>query len=328
MESHDNIKELAYKYFSGTIPFQDEKKLFAFINASESNKTLFHTWEREWMMAEGLQNHALDDKWHRLTTKIDHDRRIYISFKHSNSYFSQWLSIAASIMLILSLSVYLLDKFTEDNPVSYFISEVPKGQKSKLILPDGTIVWLNGGSKLKYPDSYSINNRKVTLDGEGYFEVTKQDGAYFTVSTELYDVVVKGTKFNVSAYAGDMISSTSLLEGKAEIDYNDRTYEVFPGENIILNKETGLISRQSIGEDNPEGWINDYINYNAITFSDLVTKLSRKYGVDIIIERNELKDKKFSLSLRNNETLIQVLDGLKLITPFEYEEVENSIIIK
>jgi len=61
-----------------------------------------------------------------------------------------------------------------------------------------------------------------------------------------------------------------------------------------------------------------------------VTKLSRKYGVDIIIERNELKDKKFSLSLRNNETLIQVLDGLKLITPFEYEyeEVENSIIIK
>lgn len=158
--------------------------------------------------------------------------------------------------------------------------------------------------------------------------MTKQDGAYFTVSTELYDVVVKGTKFNVSAYAGDMISSTSLLEGKAEIDYNDRTYEVFPGENIILNKETGLISRQSIGEDNPEGWINDYINYNAITFSDLVTKLSRKYGVDIIIERNELKDKKFSLSLRNNETLIQVLDGLKLITPFEYEEVENSIIIK
>ena len=59
-----------------------------------------------------------------------------------------------------------------------------------------------------------------------------------------------------------------------------------------------------------------------------MTKLSRKYGVDIIIERNELKDKKFSLSLRNNETLIQVLDGLKLITPFEYEEVENSIIIK
>ncbi len=82
-------------------------------------------------MAEGLQNHALDDKWHRLTTRIDHDRRIYISFKHSNSYFSQWLSIAASIMLILSLSVYLLDKFTEDNPVSYFISEVPKGQKIK-----------------------------------------------------------------------------------------------------------------------------------------------------------------------------------------------------
>ena len=128
---------------------------------------------------------------------------------------------------------------TED----YFVFEAPYGEKSKMTLADGTVVWLNAGSILKYSDKFNERNRKVILSGEAYFEVTKKEKAEFTVQTCGYDVVVKGTKFDVSAYPEDSVVTTALIEGVVEIHRGEQRMEMIPGEFVKLDMATGKITR-------------------------------------------------------------------------------------
>lgn len=320
------IKSIAYLYFQGKISLEDEKVLFDFINDNNENMKLFRQWESEWMTS-GMDSAGIDDKWNSLQIKMAANKRVALQTRPMNRKF-EWLPVAASIMLILSLSIYLYDRFVDNRSESYFISEVPKGQKSKVILPDGTLVWLNGGSCLRYPDNFTKDNRCVTLDGEGYFEVTSQNGKPFTIVTSDYDIVVKGTKFNVCAYDEDVISSTSLLEGKIEINYNDKICPVLPGEGVWINKNKRIIKRVKSNVSDSKAWIDGRIEFDRISFANLAIRLSRKYGVDITIENEDIKHKYFRVSLRNNETIKQVLDGLQFTLPFEYKIYDKNITIK
>ena len=322
----EEIKSTAFLYFQGKISLEDEKVLFDFINDSNENMKLFRQWESEWISGY-INEYEMADKWARLQTRMN-TSRISLSHDRNRKLNSGWLSVAASIMIIISLSVYLYDRFTGKSNDLYFVSEVPSGQKSKLVLPDGTMVWLNGGSTLKYPNNFSDKKRNVVLDGAGYFEVTSRNGVPFTVSTSAYDIIVKGTKFNVCAYDIDATSLTSLIEGKIEIDYKDELYEVSPGEGVCINKNKGTVESFRSDVDDSNAWIDGRIEYEKITLADFAAKLSRKYGVEVCIENNEIKCHTFRISLKNNETLVQVLDGLQLIIPFEYTIDKDRIIIK
>lgn len=102
------------------------------------------------------------------------------------------------------------------------------------------------------------------LDGEGYFEVTSRNGVPFTVSTSAYDIIVKGTKFNVCAYDIDATSLTSLIEGKIEIDYKDELYEVSPGEGVCINKNKGTVESFRSDVDDSNAWIDGRIEYEKL----------------------------------------------------------------
>lgn len=320
------IKSMAFLYFQGKISLEDEKVLFDFINDSNENMKLFRQWESEWISGY-INDYEMADKWARLQTRMN-TSRISLSHDKNRKLNIGWLSVAASIMVILSLTVYLYDRFAGKNNDLYFVSEVPEGQRSKLVLPDGTLVWLNGGSTLKYPNNFSEKKRNVLLDGEGYFEVASKNGVPFTVSTSVYDIIVKGTKFNVCAYDSDATSLTSLIEGKIEIDYKDKLYKVLPGEGVWINKNKGTIKSFKSDVNDSNAWIDGRMEYEKITFMNFAAKLSRKYGVQVIIEKEEIKHNTFRISLRNNETIEQVLDGLKYIIPFEYTIDENIVRIR
>lgn len=326
MKNIEEIKSIAFLYFQGKISLEDEKVLFDFINDSNENMKLFRQWESEWISGY-INDYEMADKWARLQTQMN-TSRISLSYERNRKLNLGWLSVAASIMVILSLTVYLYDRFTGKNNDLYFVSEVPEGQRSKLVLPDGTLVWLNGGSTLKFTNNFSEKKRNVLLDGEGYFEVASKNGVPFTVSTSVYDIIVKGTKFNVCAYGEDVISSTNLLEGKIEIDYNKKIYPISPGEGVLINKNKGTIKSFKSDVNDSKAWIDGRMEFDRISFANLAIRLSRRYGVDITIENEDLKHKYFRVSLRNNETIGQVLDGLQFVFPFEYEIDDKNIIIK
>ena len=184
------------------------------------------------------------------------------------------------------------------------------------------------GSTLKYSNKFNTANRRVELNGEGYFEVTKKAGATFIVQTHGYDVVVKGTKFDVSAYDDDPFISTTLLEGSVELNYKGSQIRMSPGESMRLNVETGKFIRTQVNASQSKAWAENRIEFDHITLKELVAKLSRQYDVNIRLESEAVGDKTFRISLRNRETIGEVMTALQEIIPITVERKGKDIYIR
>ena len=172
-------------------------------------------------------------------------RNAYVS--ETSVHFPAYVFFVAVVLVLVCLSVAILYRNVHTGmEVSYFVNETPLGDKTRLLLADGSSVWLNSGSTLKYSTGFNAKNRVVVLDGEGYFEVKQNGGVPFTVHTHGYDVVVKGTKFNVSAYEEDPFISTTLIEGKVTVNYKDESVDMQPGEEMKLIKSTGELQHSRV----------------------------------------------------------------------------------
>lgn len=326
MEKQQRIKQLAFSYFEGKINKDEEKILFEFINSNKSNMSLFREWEKEWMTISFYDNKN-NNEWNKLLLRIKTREALIRSIPKQKFRFRHTLYVAASIILLIGFSILFTYKSKGIDHEAYFQTEVPYGEKSKIILADGSTVWLNSGSILKYSTSFNNKNREVILEGEGYFEVTKKNGIPFKVRTNEIDIVVKGTKFNVSAYKDDSFVRTTLIEGKVEIDYNDKSIDMNPGEEVFLNKETGEIRNYRKDNLNTNTWIENNIEYDDITLDELMVILSRKYDIKITIQNDKLKGSKFSISLRNDESIDQIFNAINKIIPIKIRKENKEYFI-
>ncbi len=137
----------------------------------------------------------------------------------------------------------------------------------------------------------------VKLEGEGYFEVTRHEGIPFKVETPAYAVLVKGTKFNVSAYSGDPYVTTTLLEGKVELLHEKNIYKIVPGESMRLNVATGRLQKTKVDATHSTAWLKNQVEFERITLKELAMKLSRQYNVQIrIASEAPLAAKAFRIS--------------------------------
>ena len=309
MKTETNIHELAIRYFEGHISKAEEKLLFSYIEQAEENRLRFRQWEKEWKLTNEGDEQTMHE-WQRLQRRLRTQEAIMPMLPRR--YFSFWRRVAASL------------SSTED----YFVFEAPYGEKSKMTLADGTVVWLNAGSVLKYSDKFNERNRKVILSGEAYFEVTKKEKAKFTVQTCGYDVVVKGTKFDVSAYPEDSVVTTALMEGIVEIHRGEQRIEMAPGEFVKLDMATGKITRTRNDVKQWKAWSENRIEFEDITLKELVAKLSRQYDVNISLESEQVGAKRFRISLRNRETIGEVMAALQEIIPITVERRGKDIYIR
>lgn len=326
MDKQQYIHKLAIAYFEGRIGLNQEKELFDFINSNNYNLHLFREWEKEWLQSS-YDSTCADTAWRRLEFRIKTKESIVENLFPHRFNFKRIFYVAATVLLFIGFSYYGYNYYRLNHSEAYFENEVPYGEKSKILLADGSIVWLNSGSTLKYSTSFNNKNRSVILDGEGYFEITKQNGVPFKVCTKGYDIVVKGTKFNVTAYGDDEYVSTTLVEGRVEINYKDKVYAMSPGEEIKLNKKTGKMQKSTINASHINSWINNVIEYDNITLQELMAKLSRRFNASITIRNSKLNDYTFNISLRNDETLDQILNGIQKIVPIQIQKEDQKYTI-
>ena len=296
MEEKKNIRELAVQYFEGRIRRKDEKLLFEYVGQSEANRTAFRQWEKEWI-ASGITDSNTTKEWETLQRKIRTQEAIIPMLGISKTRFSVWRKVAAVAAIVLltvggTLGVRQLSSSLQ--PETYFVCETPYGEKSK----------------------------------EGYFEVTKKAGATFIVQTHGYDIVVKGTKFDVSAYDDDPFISTTLLEGSVELNYKGSPIMMSPGESMRLDVETGKFIRTQVNASQSKAWAENRIEFDHITLKELVAKLSRQYDVNIRLESEAVGDKTFRISLRNRETIGEVMTALQEIIPITVERKGKDIYIR
>ena len=328
MNETEIMQELAFAYFSGMISKVDEKKLFEFIQKEEQNYQQFKDWERAWMLSE-KEDLRTAREWESLQCRIRTHEAVNPMISKSGSDLWRWaVAIAAMFVLIAGGTWVVLNTTTFMNKAQYIVFEAPYGEKSKMTFPDGTVVWLNAGSSLKYSNKYNTDDRVVELEGEGYFEVAKKKKISFVVHTRGYDVVVKGTKFNVTAYPEDSNITTTLMEGAVELLKEKQHIAMKPGESVTLNVVSGKFTLTKVNPDVSKAWSENRIEYDNISLRELAAKLSRQYDVKIHLLTEEVGDKRFSISLRNQETIGEVMSALKEIIPIQVERKNMDIYIK
>lgn len=318
MKEYSDIHQLAIRYFNGTITREEEHTLQQFLAGGEENCALFSEWEDEWTVSH-IDDADTQNAWETLLGRINAE-------KEKSKVTVNWRSVlfrAAMLLIVVGSVAYA---FMARQKEQYYICKAPDGNKTEIILPDSTHVWLNAGSSLKYSSRFNDDNRNVSLEGEAYFEVTHHDNKKFTVKTDNYDVVVKGTKFDVASYQSDPVSMVSLVKGSVELAYEKGVIDMKPGERVVLDKNTGEFTKEKYTDDS-RAWIDNRTELDNISLIDLARVLSRQYDVKIHVQSARLANTHFAVSLRNKETIMDVLDALQMIEPMKITRNKRDIYI-
>lgn len=208
---------------------------------------------------------------------------------------------------------------------------IPNGQQFKLKLSDGTIVWLNSGSRLRFPQNFlnSEDTRTVYLEGEGFFDVTSNKDKPFIVNSQNINIKVLGTRFNVSSYANDNAIATTLVEGAVNIYQAGDTEHVLklqPSYQATFNKADKSLKKEKVDTYLHTGWMLKKLYINNLKFSEILKRLERSHNVTFINKYPELDKEVFNGEFEN-EPLEAILKTITLSTPFAYTVEQNTITI-
>jgi ferric-dicitrate binding protein FerR (iron transport regulator) len=177
--------------------------------------------------------------------------------------------------------------------ISYNTISTPRAAQYQVVLSDGTKVWLNAASSLRYPASFSGQDRKVELTGEGYFEVAKNKDKPFYVRVGAVEVEVLGTHFNIMAYDDEAAIQTTLLEGSVKVSYNNQTDLLKPGRQASLNRTDSKLTTGDANVQQVVAWKNGYFYFDKSDVKTIMRQVSRWYDLDILYE-SSVPDMKFS----------------------------------
>ncbi|MDO6519567.1 FecR family protein [Zobellia uliginosa] len=220
----------------------------------------------------------------------------------------------------------------EVKELTYNTLNVPKGKTFQITLSDGTVVHMNAGSSLRYPVNFSPTQlRKVFLDGEAYFDVTKDKSRPFVVSVDDLDVKVLGTEFNVSSYSEDTNIEVVLVEGAVGLnkisESPEEGVELVPGQRGAYRRNSENIHIDSVNTDLFTSWMQGHLVFRELTFDQILTKLGRHYNIELENRNSELGQEVFNASF-NDATIEEVMSFFNDTHEIDYEISDNKVIIK
>ena len=279
---------------------------------------------------------------------LEEDEPAEITIKR-RKYFL-YFSVAAS--LILAIAAFLLINKNEvaTKAPENIVSTKP-ASKSKITLPDGSQVWLNSESKITYREDFGNNTRELELTGEAFFDVVKDKAKPFIIHTNSIDVKVLGTSFNVRSYPNEKTVETSLIRGIVEVTIRnnpDKKIILRPNEKLIVqntDRRERINAATVTSEEEPylsisklhyfpgdssaieTSWIKNKLAFDSESLEVVAGKIERWYGVEIKIEDEKLNDAKYT-GVFEDESLVEVLNALKLTGNFSYTINKRQIVIK
>ncbi len=358
------IKNRIKQYLDNQLSEAETESLLKWLEVEEINREFFARQKNDWVdqNSQKFDGPKIEEGKNRVKMKIENikleeqlgrERRI-----------NNILKYAASILLIVGLSAsgyyfYSYKTFRKEvDRISLLAGneiEVPYGSKSKIQLPDGSNVWINAGSKIKYDAGFGISSRKLYFEGEAYFDVTKNEKLPFIIETDLFNIKVHGTSFNVKSYLDDDIAETTLDRGSISISRNDKPDEIMnlqPKQKAIIQRkpvfvEMGVLSSdkkipgsQEQIEDSPfnieknvdtrivTAWKDNRLVFNQEPLGFLAKRLERQYNVNFYFSDEELKSFRYTAALKEMP-IEQVLQAMSITTPILYKiEGENITLFK
>lgn len=207
----------------------------------------------------------------------------------------------------------------DSNEVVYNTLCIPKGGEYSLKLPDGSRVWLNSETSIRFPVCFMKESRDVYLRGEAYFEVARDASAPFHVHVEGGEVTVLGTSFNVSAYKEDAVWQTTLVSGKVQVEVDGKKIVMKPAEQYSRDSRMGEGILREVDTELYTSWVDGKFYFSAYTFEDIVRKLERWYDFTMKYQDEEIKQMRFSGTINKHRPLNEVLHFLEKTTDIHFE---------
>ncbi|MDB5120936.1 MAG: FecR family protein [Sphingobacteriales bacterium] len=202
----------------------------------------------------------------------------------------------------------------------------PRGGQYQVVLSDGTKVWLNSASSLKYPPVFSGKERKVELTGEGYFEVAKNAAMPFKVAVNGIDIQVLGTHFNVMAYTDEKAVKTTLLEGAVKLSNGSHAAFLKPGEQGILNEQQTSFNVKDVNVENEIAWKNGFFAFDDESIQTIMKEISRWYDVDVVFNEKIVR-RNFGGTVSRFKDVAEVLRALELTGSVHFKVEGRRIVV-
>lgn len=322
MDRLNQIKQ----YFDGKLSQQEAHEFLKWFTSTEHEGEVQAEIDKLWQL-QGKPEHNWDGSkvFNLVQQKKDNGRELGLLRSRpetQRSYQVGWMKIAAAVALLVAVSLVFVGEDTQTDQNSEVVHEQitkanPPGQKSRVYLPDGSIVNLNSNSQLTFTEGFS-DGRQVYLEGEAFFDVKKDSLRPFTVYSGRLATTALGTSFNINAY-GSEEEEVVLVSGKVNVKDSGSKSELLltPGEKVSVKLNDGSFRKTKADLLAHTYWKEGILYFEKTSMRSVITTLERWYGVRIKIE-GEIPEDKCTGIFQKNEYLTNVLDILSHSVAFDY----------
>ena len=331
----DEIKLLIVRYLTDGLTDSESLLLRQWIDESEWNSRFFNEINSVWYASGTVGNPHFDAEkaWQEVFQRLQAKKNEVSPSANRVVFFSRMLRYAAVVMLALLvggvISYYAFCPETEQSEKMVEFSISP-GSKSSLLLSDGTHVWLNAGSVIRYSSQFGRGGRTVELEGEAYFEVAKNTKKPFLVNTDKLSIKVLGTKFNVRSYCGENIATTTLVEGSVDIKSRMSATGIvlLPGQQLVFDINRDVMNVQEVDPALFTAWLDGKIFFRQTPIDEVFSELERHFAIKIISDLEIYSDRKITGRFDLEKTPEDILDIIQETMPFAYKRINDTIYIK
>ncbi|WP_129731337.1 FecR domain-containing protein [Parabacteroides goldsteinii] len=332
-KNNKNI-ELLDRFMRGETSPEEEQLLLEWFRNSASRDEILHFYQQRWIETsdeelpaevQGRMFLRIKERMHEIEeSQKDRETR---TIKPKSS-FTRFLPYAATILLCIGIFSSYLYTLKKSQVASEYTVSAEKGQRASIVLPDGTKVWLNSHTELRYKSDYGVKERNVFLNGEAYFEVSKDKEHRFVVKSGEMEVEALGTSFNVKAYNEDPDFVATLFEGSIKAGTGDDNSVILtPNQHVSLNRQSrSLTVGTSENVSYARMWRNNELAFEREKLDDIAILLNRMYNVQLEFKSDKIRNYRFSGVIKNN-SLDNVIEIISLTAPIIYESHGDTIIL-
>ncbi|MGN0213226.1 MAG: FecR domain-containing protein [Muribaculaceae bacterium] len=323
------IEEIIISYLNGESSTADLQQLKAWLSADSENVAEFNACRRQYIGAKSaiMSADQIAEAEKLQMAKI----AFYEAHRRRVAMFRRWVAgTAAAVLLLVGAGLFFSRNYSiieRDNRITAF---APHDSIRTLVLPDGTKVWLNQMAMIKYPEHFDKDCRKVEIEGEAYFEVTKDASRPFVVHSEQMDITVLGTTFNVQCFRGSKNACSSLISGKVQVVGNHGEGRIIlkPGQRANLDGENRQLTvQQDVNTGYDAVWHNNLIPFDNASVEQVAHALEHFYGVEVNIRNPKGHNHTYSGVIKRTGDVDSTLWLLKNAMPIEYSRTNKSITI-
>lgn len=323
MINTENHKNLYRRYLDDLYTKEDARQLLNSLQNPDNHETLNDLSSDVWEEAAtqqpltDLEREHYKREAHQLLKRIEHKKRTWL-----RRVAIATISTAAVVCLILGGIHYL--NYLNERQIIYLEASTSYGERKQILLPDGTQLTLNSCSHVRYPNNFTGEERRIVLEGEGYFQVHRNERQPFIVSTRRFDVRVLGTCFDIKSYSSDEIVSVEVENGKVQVDLPEAMMRLKGKEQVLINTISGEYNKRR-EERLVAIWKKGGLRFNSTPIHDVAKELERMYNCRITFADGQFNN--LISGEHDNKSLEAVLQSIEYTSGIRYKKEGNRIVL-